>query len=119
MSRNIEDLTPETQELYWKFDAEMKKAGLDYIVTCTYRSQAEQDNLYKQGRTSAGKIVTWTKHSKHTDRIAFDIVMLNNGKVDWKNIELYKKAGEIGKSVGLKWGGDWKIPDYPHFEKEA
>lgn len=124
MSRAIEDLTEETQEAYWNFDAAMQEAGIDYIVTCTYRSQADQDALYAKGRTVPGKKVTWTRNSKHTGRTAFDIAILVNGKIIW-NPELdadgdgvpeYTEAGEIGESVGLTWGGRWESPDAPHFQ---
>jgi hypothetical protein len=40
--------------------------------------------------------------------------------VDADHIPDYEEAGKIGESVGLVWGGRWKIPDYPHFQlKEA
>ena len=80
-SRSIEDLTPETQALYQKFAEAMKAKGINYIVTCTFRSQLEQDQLYEQGRSKPGQIVTWTRKSRHTDREAFDIAILKNGKI--------------------------------------
>lgn len=116
-SRLIEDLTPETQELYHKFAAGMKEKGINYIVTCTFRSQQEQDQLYSQGRSKPGNIVTWTRKSRHTDREAFDIAILKNGKITWVTDD-YKEAGAIGRAVGLTWGGDFKTTkDRPHFEK--
>ena len=115
-SRNPEDLTPAMQALYAIFRDEMEGAGIDFILTCTYRSQKEQDGLYAQGRTKPGRIVTWTKKSKHIERKAFDIAILKNGKITWYAND-YKKAGEIGRNLGLKWGGDFKTTkDYPHFE---
>lgn len=115
MSRKIEDLTQETQALYREFDRRMKEAGQDYIVTCTYRSQEDQDELWARGRTKPGAKVTWVKHSRHTDREAFDIARLVNGKVSWRVLD-YRQAGKIGQEVGLTWGGSWKTPDPPHFE---
>jgi peptidoglycan L-alanyl-D-glutamate endopeptidase CwlK len=43
---------------------------------------------------------------------------MENGKPDWSVTNpKWTKAGEIGKSVGLVWGGSWaKAKDYPHFE---
>jgi len=113
----------------------MDAEGQRFILTATYRPQVEQDALYAQGRLSLKEVngfrvlaglqpitfeqnkkVTWVKKSRHTDREAFDIAMLDKeGKVTWMTIA-YKAAGRIGKSVGLVWGGDWKTPDYPHFE---
>ncbi|MDY0282328.1 MAG: M15 family metallopeptidase [Salinivirgaceae bacterium] len=75
--------------------------------------------------------VTWTMASRHLlDKSgharAFDIALLTTrqGRAHWditadiddNDIPDYRQAGEIGKSVGLTWGGDWKKPDYPHFE---
>ena len=116
-SRSIEDLTPETQALYQKFAEAMKAKNIPYIVTCTFRSQLEQDALYEQGRSKPGQIVTWTRKSRHTDREAFDIAILVNGKISWKPGD-YLEAVKIGKAVGLDAGGAWvKSKDYPHFEK--
>lgn len=115
MSRKIEDLTPETQELFKAFRDKMIAEDLGFIVTCTYRSQEEQDALYAQGRTKPGRVVTWTRNSRHTSRTAFDIAMVVNGAVSWEE-KHYQRAGEIGESVGLEWGGRWKKPDMPHFQ---
>lgn len=114
-SKKIEDLDPELQCLYHDFAMRMADEGLQYIVTCTYRSQEEQNTLYAQGRTSPGKIVTWTKKSRHTGRRAFDIAMVVDGVVSWDTDD-YLRAGEIGEEVGLEWGGSWSKPDYPHFQ---
>jgi peptidoglycan L-alanyl-D-glutamate endopeptidase CwlK len=118
-SRDPKELLPEVQVLYAKFKEDMDNIKQDFILTCTYRSQIEQDALFSQGRTTPGKIVTWTKSSKHTERKAFDIAILKNGKISWDNSD-YLIAGEVGMTIGLDWGGSWKKPDMPHFQlKEA
>jgi peptidoglycan L-alanyl-D-glutamate endopeptidase CwlK len=40
------------------------------------------------------------------------------GKNDWDvSHPGWAKAAELGKSVGLEWGGDWKgFKDMPHFQ---
>ncbi len=115
-SRKIEDCIPELQKKYILFREHMTRAGLDFIITCTKRFQSEQEVLYAQGRTTPGKIVTWTLNSKHLQGRAFDIAMLKNGKLTWDEKD-YKSAGEIGREINLKWGGDFKKnKDYPHFE---
>lgn len=30
---------------------------------------------------------------------------------------LWEKIGDIGEALGLSWGGRWKWPDRPHFER--
>jgi len=115
-SRLIEDLLPELQARYYFFEKKMEEAGLDFIVTCTYRSLEEQQKLYAQGRTQPGKKVTWTLQSKHIERKAFDIAMMKNGKITWDTKD-YIEPGRIGESVGLEWGGSWKkSKDFPHFQ---
>lgn len=114
-SRKIEDLVPELQEKFVDFKSGMRDAGIDFIVTCTYRSQDEQNRLYAQGRTVSGKKVTWTLNSKHTERKAFDIAVIKDGKISW-SLKEYDKPGQIGETAGLEWGGRWKTPDRPHFQ---
>lgn len=121
-SRKIEDLIPEMQELYKAFANAMAEANIPLLVTCTRRSQEEQDALYEQGRTKPGKIVTWTHKSKHILGEAFDIVILKEGKPSWDlkvdvnddEIPDYQEAADIGRKVGLRAGADFK--DFPHFE---
>jgi len=117
-SRDPQELTEETRAKYELFSAGMARAKIDFILTCTRRTQADQNELYAQGRTKPGNIVTWTRKSKHIDGLAFDIVIMESGKPDW-NIKNKKwaRAGLIGKEAGLSWGGSWeKNKDYPHFE---
>jgi peptidoglycan L-alanyl-D-glutamate endopeptidase CwlK len=108
-------LLPELWKLYDEFRMAMYEAKIDFILTCTYRSQEEQVNLYEQGRSKPGHIVTWTKRSKHTERKAFDIAIIKDGKITWDSRD-YQKAGEIGMKIGLQWGGFFHPPDSPHFE---
>jgi peptidoglycan LD-endopeptidase CwlK len=91
-NRKIEDLHPNLLPLYEQFSSACKESGLDIVVTCTYRSNAEQNILYAQGRTKPGKIVTNAKAGKSEHNFtlngrpaskAFDIVPLVHGKCDW------------------------------------
>ena len=66
------------------------------------------------------RIVTWVRHSKHQDGIAFDVVpMIRSQRLvpQWASPH-WKKLGLIGEHLGLKWGGRWqgKQRDRPHFE---
>ena len=124
MSRKIEDLTWAAQTYARDFSVKMAENGVPFMFTCTYRSQEEQDALFDQGRSKPGKVVTWTRASKHTSGRAFDIAILKQGKPIWDikadvnqdDIPDYQQAGEIGESVGLVWGGRFKPPDYCHFQ---
>lgn len=119
MSRDITLLHPKVQAIIPKFLEECKRQGLIVKVTDTLRTKEEQDNLYAQGRTKPGKIVTWVSYpySNHNWGMAFDICR-NDGKGAYYDADgWFKKVGQVGKSFGLTWGGDWKdTPDKPHFE---
>lgn len=124
-SRRIDDLNVELQIKFHQFRIAADAAGVQFMITCTYRSQEEQDELYSQGRTKPGKIVTWTKSSKHTERKAFDVAVLNENNqptwnlkadVDKDSVPDYEELGRIGEHFGLTWGGSWKKKDYCHFE---
>jgi peptidoglycan L-alanyl-D-glutamate endopeptidase CwlK len=102
-------MAPKLLDLFFKFKDECDRRGIKFIVTCTTRTLEEQKELVKQGKSR-------TLQSKHLDGKAFDIAILENGKVTW-DFDDYKEAGQIGKSVGLQWGGDFKdLPDGPHFQ---
>lgn len=95
--------------------------GIDLTITQGFRSSQEQKRLYDQGRTTPGPIVTNAKPgvSKHEYGLAFDVAPLNDkGKPHWpEDNELWNKIGELGKAIGLRWGGDFtSIKDRPHFE---
>ena len=117
-SRKIEDLHPHVASLCRKFIEQCKEAGVDVLVTSTYRDHESQNALYAQGRTAPGKIVTKAKGGKsfHNHKVAFDVVPLVNGKAIWNDEGLWRKIGQIGQEVGLEWGGNWKFQDKPHFQ---
>ena len=94
------------------------KQGIFLIVTEGFRTVSRQNELYSLGRTKKGNIVTNAKgneyKSQHQWGIAFDIAI--NDPANLYNADLIKKAGNIGKTIGLAWGGDWiSFKDFPHF----
>lgn len=118
-SRKLEDLNPYVAKLAKQFIAAAKKEGIDVLVTSTYRDAESQNAIYAQGRTTPGKIVTNAKagQSWHNYRLAFDVVPIVNGKAMWNDLRTFKRLGQIGKSVGLEWAGDWvSFKEYPHFQ---
>lgn len=109
-SRSLDDLLPPVKEKVLHFLAECEKVDLDILIYCTYRSGAEQSELYEQGRTKPGEIVTNARagESWHNWRCAFDFVPLVAGKPAWKNKALYSSAGYIAEQCGLEWAGRWQ-----------
>ena len=115
--RDIGELLPVAQTACRLFLEKCQEAGLDVFVTETYRSQARQNELYEQGRTKPGQIVTWTKNSRHTSRLAWDIAV--NPPKALYDIPTLEAAGDVAARLGITWGGTWSTPDRPHFEVTA
>lgn len=114
----IETLHPKIRDKAREFINKAEKEGIKLRVTSGFRTYEEQDKLYAQGRTTSGQVVTNASagHSNHNFGTAFDVVPIINGKADYDNGD-WDKIGQLGKSVGFKWGGDWSsIIDKPHFE---
>lgn len=95
------------------------------------RTKERQAELYAQGRTKPGKVVTWTLLSKHIDGKAVDVVLLRDGKIDWDDPSAFTELGKIMLEtasqfgIQLRWGYDWDGDktlrekgenDGPHFE---
>lgn len=92
------------------------------FLTCTYRSDAEQEALYAKGRTEKGSKVTNARagQSPHNYKpsFAFDIAFIGlNKKLDWSD-HLFKTFADIIKLIepAVECGIDWKFKDAPHFE---
>ena len=119
-SRSLDDLLPPVKERVEKFLNSAKAAGIDLLITSTYRDNASQNALYAQGRTKLGKIVTNAKagQSLHNYRCAVDVVPIVAGKPRWDvKEEVWQQVGALGKAAGLEWAGDWKrFKEYPHFQ---
>jgi peptidoglycan L-alanyl-D-glutamate endopeptidase CwlK len=111
-SRSLDDLDPKFRFYVDNFVVATKSAGLDVLIYCTYRSNEEQDQLYAQGRTAPGHIVTNAQagQSAHNYRLAFDGCPLLNGKPIW-NEPLsgphWTQYGQIAVACGMEWGGNW------------
>ena len=119
-SRDLNDLLPQVKAKVEVFIDACKAAGIDILVTSTYRDTESQDALFAQGRTTPGKIVTNARggESFHNFRCAVDIVPLVNGKPDWDGSHaVWKEVGRLGKESGLEWAGEWvHFKELAHFQ---
>lgn len=146
-SRSLSDLHPDVEPKARAFEKECQRLGIDFIFTCTYRPNEEQAELFAQGRTKPGRIVTWAKPGESLHNLtgpegkpssrAFDVVVLRHGKPIWgtngngidedptdddtDDLELWQRVGAVGKSVGLEWAGDWQRTkrEFPHFQDKG
>ena len=88
------------------------------IMEPVFRTVADQDALYAQGRTAPGKIVTNAKggSSFHNYGLAVDLCHLAGKEIDW-NYDM-SKLKPVAAKYGIEWGGDWvTLKDKPHFQK--
>jgi peptidoglycan LD-endopeptidase CwlK len=106
----------------WVGDPVLRLLALPIITEC-YRSPERQDELYKQGRSKPGPIVTYKRggESNHNKlpAPALDVAfLLADGEVSWSGL-LLSKFARLMKAADARvhWGGDWpNFKDRPHFE---
>lgn len=122
MSRDLTKLSLCMQGKARLFLAECHRQGLDIVIICTDRTNAEQQACYKAGLsmcrpgTSAHNAVDYLGFPAAE---AFDVGVIRNGKyIGDGNDPDYQKAGHIGESVGLSWAGRWggRIREVAHFQ---
>jgi peptidoglycan L-alanyl-D-glutamate endopeptidase CwlK len=103
-SRSIADLHPHVAGLCKRFVAACKKEGVEVLITSTYRDMESQAEIYAQGRTKPGRIVTHAKpgQSWHNFRLAFDFVPIKGGKAMWNDARTFRRCRQIGESLGLE-----------------
>ncbi|HEX8038967.1 MAG TPA: M15 family metallopeptidase [Chryseosolibacter sp.] len=91
-----------------------KAAGIELAIVESYRTPAKQAEYYSMGRkytnTPGGK-------SKHQYGLAVDVVPIVDSVAVWNNHRLWRKIGQAGERLGLRWGGRWHVTYDPgHFE---
>lgn len=109
-SRDIDDLHPKAAALCRAFLEHCKAAGIDVLITSTYRDAAAQEALYAQGRTRPGRKATNARagRSFHNFKCAFDFVPIVHGKAQWNDLATFWRCGKIAEGLGLEWAGRWK-----------
>ena len=121
-SRKIEDLDPVPAAVCMYQIRLCHEAGIELLVTSTYRDHEAQDALYAIGRTVelSRKPVTNARAGKswHNYRNAWDVVPLIGGKAVWDAKDpVWRQVIEFGKKAGAEAGAEWKtFPDLPHFQ---
>lgn len=109
----------------------IKDSPIDFTITEGVRTVQRQQDLYAQGRTKPGKIVTnvdgvknKSDHQPKADGYghAVDLYPFINGRVDVNGVNELKIIAahilSVAKRLGVpvEWGGNWtKLKDYPHF----
>lgn len=145
-SRSLSDLHPWLAERARQHVELCAASGVRLVVYCTYRSDAEQRALYAQGRQvlditnrmraeaglppitaeeNARKVTqrrTGSNHGHTQDgkpcALAYDAAPLDDtGHMDWSGSSYrWHIVIDVGRRLGLVWGGDWNMRDLPHWE---
>lgn len=118
MGNSITELASYVQPLCEQFFNLCQAAGIPVLLVDTGRTITEQEQKLANG-------VSWTQNSKHLPQPpeglseAFDVCPKEYLTIkNWcPGGPLWAKLGDIGESLGLRWGGRWlKTPDPGHFE---
>lgn len=102
-----------------------KKLPFTLFVVEGLRTKERQAELYAQGRTKPGKIVTWTMASKHLEGRAVDLAPIADGVILWNDsqkfdaiaLAMYSASKELG--VPVRWGADWNANGKPREKGET
>jgi peptidoglycan L-alanyl-D-glutamate endopeptidase CwlK len=102
----------------------------DVLIVEGVRTLERQQQLYAQGRTTPGPIVTMAAdlgQSAHGQRLvhgvpvgcAIDAVPCTGpaGQATWQDHQALALMGNIAEDMGLTWGGNWgHFADADHFQ---
>ena len=122
---NLKGIHPNLQKVVEKA---IELSSQDFTVISGVRTTKEQQDLYAQGRTKAGNVVTNADgvRSKSNHQVKYDgyghAVDIVPYPVDWDDLSKFKAIATAMKlaacelKVNIDWGGDWKMKDFPHFE---
>ena len=109
---------------------------VDFTVLEGVRTPQRQRELYAQGRSKPGQVVTWTLNSNHFRKPDGygHAVDLAPWPIDWEGPSRFPKFDAIAKAmfaaadelnIKIRWGADWNEngtprergeSDSPHFE---
>ncbi|SFE14850.1 peptidoglycan L-alanyl-D-glutamate endopeptidase CwlK [Lentibacillus persicus] len=124
-----EELHPIVEEKTETLIEKASTININVVITDTVRTKKEQRELYEQGRSEGGQVVTHARggESYHNYGLAIDYALRNhdgdiiwdtnydgnnNGESDWFEV------ADIAKELGFKWGGDGNFKDYPHLQMD-
>jgi peptidoglycan L-alanyl-D-glutamate endopeptidase CwlK len=129
---NLEGVHPKLVEV---MKAAITDSTVDFTITEGLRTLKRQQELYAQGRTKKGNIVTnadgvknKSNHQAKSDGYGYavDLYPYFFGQVQVNHKDTIERLKDISKhikgvakelNIPIVWGGDWKSPyDPPHWE---
>ena len=99
-------LEPTTRQLVEGIVSAAQQMGIEVMIYETYRSQDRQQALFNNGATKLRTV------GVHHYGLACDIVRVAGGEPCWKGD--FSFLGQLARSSGLIWGGDWGDPNIKH-----
>jgi len=101
-------LHPVVREAVIQVVKSLNDDGIQFKVFEAFRFPERQADLFSQGRTKPGNIVTYAQpwYSYHQYGLAVDFVLFENGKWNWDDStaekkQWWKRMHELGKKYGL------------------
>ena len=129
---NLKNIHPKLIEVMTE---SIKNSPYDFTIVDGVRTAERQNELYQQGRTKTGNIVTskdgYNKKSNHQVKsdgfgYAVDLYPFIDGTVRTDYAKYKKETNAIAEhilntakkiKINVEWGGHWKsLFDPPHFE---
>ncbi len=99
-------LEPVTRQLVQQMMDAAGNMGIAVMIFETYRSQERQQELFNAGATKLRTV------GVHQFGLACDVVRVVGGEPSWKGDFTF--LGQLARSSGLIWGGDWGEPNIHH-----
>lgn len=119
------DTTALYQPFVIKIQAMLQDAlskGMAYYATCGMRTYAEQEQIYAEGRTAPGKIVTKAHGGQSYHNFGIAIDFCRDSDLDkpglqpsWRNAD-YQELANLAHAHNLEPGFCWHFQDPPHVQ---
>jgi peptidoglycan L-alanyl-D-glutamate endopeptidase CwlK len=101
---------------------ELLAAGVSYWVVEGFRTYDRSRELFAQGRTAPGPIVTRAGPGMSAHNFGLAVDLVRDGYVDRAGLQpdyrpsSYDALGPVVAKHGLVWGGTWQFKDLPHVQ---
>lgn len=137
-SRSLEQITPKLRDGIPKILVAMNSIGFPMMITDTFGTVEDQQELWALGRTKPGPgvsatlpmgrtvtkadgIIKKSNHQAHADGFGYavDCCFVVDGKPSWNENLPWEAYGALGNALGFNWGGNWPSKDRPHLELPA
>jgi len=113
LDRDLGKLYPVLYDRIKQLLAEAYAEGLNVAVYEAHRSFEEQQRRHDGGTARDQPGYSWHQYGLACDLVFKD----DNGNWSWDPSLDWQKLGEIGKGLGLEWGGGWAAPQHLyHFQ---